>query len=146
MGRGSSWALDDITAAADAFGCVNGKNEHVNSPPPPARHPSNFFFSPQFRDLTDIRQGHSERDIQEGQKLGGRREHVNIDTTTCDPIVSMSKEKIGLNMRVFPQKPIGGMGPLAQKDPIQRELGPLTVAKVQKGGFHGCQRLSKSRL
>ena len=34
----------------------------------------------------------------------GRREHVNIDTTTCDPIVSMSEEKIGLKMRVFPQK------------------------------------------
>ena len=80
--------------------------------------------------------------------MGGRREHVNIDTTTCDPIVSMSKEKIGLKMRVFPQKqkPIGGIGPLAQKDLIQREFCPLTVAKVQKGGFHGCQRLSKSRL
>ena len=37
-------------------------------------------------------------------KMGGRREHVNIDTTTCDPIISMSKEKIGLKMRVFPQK------------------------------------------
>ena len=42
---------------------------------------------------------------------------------------------------------IGGIiGPLAQKDLIQREFCPLTVAKVQKGGFHGCQRLSKSRL
>ena len=80
--------------------------------------------------------------------MGGRREHVNIDTTTCDPIVSMSKEKIGLKMRVFPQKqkPIGGIGPLTQKDLIQREFCPLNVAKVQKGGFHGCQRLSKSRL
>ena len=80
--------------------------------------------------------------------MGGRREHVNIDTTTCDPIVSMNKEKIGLKMRVFPQKqkPIGGIGPLTQKDLIRREFGPLTVAKVQKGGFHGCQRLSKSRL
>ena len=72
--------------------------------------------------------------------MGGRREHV----TTCDPIVSMSKEKIGLKMRVFPQKqkPIGGTGPLDQKDLIQREFCPLTVAKVQKGGFHavkGCQ-------
>ena len=80
--------------------------------------------------------------------MGGRREHVNIDTTTCDPIISMSKEKIGLKMRVFPQKqkPIGGIGLLTQKDLIQREFCPLTVAKVQKGGFHGCQRLSTSRL
>ena len=44
------------------------KKEHVNSPPPTARHPSDFFFSPQFRDLIDIREGQSERDIQEGQK------------------------------------------------------------------------------
>ena len=44
------------------------KKEHVNSPPPPARHPSAFFFSPQFRDLVDIREGQSERDIQEGPK------------------------------------------------------------------------------
>ena len=80
--------------------------------------------------------------------MGSRREHVNIDTTTCDPIVSMSKEKIGLKMRVFQQKqkPIGGIGLLAQKDLIQREFCPLAVATVQKGGFHGCQRLSKSRL
>ena len=37
--------------------------------------------------------------------MGGRREHVNI--------VSISKEKIGLKMRVFPQKqkPIAGIGP-----------------------------------
>ena len=80
--------------------------------------------------------------------MGGRVEHVNIDTTTCELIASMSKEKIGLKMRVFPQKqkPIGGIGPLAQKDLVNREFGPLTVAKVQKGGFHGCQRLSRSRL
>ena len=71
--------------------------------------------------------------------MGGRREHVNIDTTTCELIISMSKEKIGLKMRVL-------IGPLAQKGLIQREFCPLTVAKVQKGGFHGCQRLSKSRL
>ena len=93
--------------------------------------------------------GRSKRAWHPGRsKMGGRWEHVNIDTTTCDPIVSTSKEKIGLKMRVFPQnlKPIGGIGPLAQKGLIQREFPPLTVAKVQKGGFHGCQRLSKSRL
>ena len=80
--------------------------------------------------------------------MGGRREHVNIDTTTCDPIVSVRKEKIGLKMRVYPQKqkPIAGIGLLAQKGLIRREFCPLTVAKVQKGGFHGCQKLSKSRL
>ena len=95
--------------------------------------------------------GRSKRAWHPGRfKMGGRREHVNIDTTTCDPIGSMSKEKIGLKMRVFPkkklmfvfphkQKPIGGIGLLAQKDLIQREFCPLTVAKVQKGGFHGCQ-------
>ena len=44
------------------------EKEHVNSPPPPARHPSDFFFSPQFRALIDIREGQGERDIQEGQK------------------------------------------------------------------------------
>ena len=40
----------------------------MNSPPPPARHPSGFFFSPQFRALIDIREGQRERDIQEGQE------------------------------------------------------------------------------
>ena len=80
-------------------------------------------------------------------KMGGRREHVNIDTTTCDPIISMSKEKISLKMRVFQKKQkIARIGPLTQKGLIWREFCPLTVAKVQKGGFHGCQRLSKSRL
>ena len=59
------------------------KKEHMNSPPPPARHPSNFF-SPQFRDLIDIREGQSERDIQEGPNMEGRREYVNVDTTTCE--------------------------------------------------------------
>ena len=80
--------------------------------------------------------------------MGGRREHVNIDTTTCDPIVSMNKDKIGLKMRDFPQKqkPIGVIGPLALQGLIRREFCPLPVAKVQKGDFHGCQRLSKSRL
>ena len=65
-----------------------------------------------------------------------------------NPIVVNEQIKIGLKMRVFPQKQktIGGISPLAQKDLIQREFCPLTVAKVQKGGFHGCQRLSKSRL
>ena len=33
-----------------------------------ALRPSNFFFSPQFRDLVDIREAQSERDIQESQK------------------------------------------------------------------------------
>ena len=44
--------------------------------------------------------------------MGGR----NIDTTTCDPMVSMSEEKIGLKMRVFPPKtkPIAGIGLLTQ--------------------------------
>ena len=80
--------------------------------------------------------------------MGGRREHLNIDTTTCDPIVSMSKEKIDLKMRFFSTKTKTHRWDwfLAQKDLIQREFGPLTVAKVQKDGFHGCQRLSKSRL
>ena len=104
---------------------------------------SNFFFSPQFRDLTDIQEGQRERDIHEGQKWGGRREHVNIDTTAGDPIVSMSKEKIGSQNACFPQKqkPIGGIGPLAQKDLIQREFCPLTVAKGPEGRF---PRLSKA--
>ena len=80
--------------------------------------------------------------------MGGRREHVNIDTTTCDPIISMSKEKIGLKMRVFPQKQYHRKDrPFdSRRGLIWREFCPLTVAKVQKGGFHGCQRLSKSRL
>ena len=74
--------------------------------------------------------------------MGGRREHVNIDTTTCDPIASMSKEKIGLKMRVFPQKqkPIGGIGPLAQKDLIQREFCPVR----RKGPEGPLPRLSKA--
>ena len=58
-------------------------------------------------------------------KTGGRREHVNIDTTTCDPIISMSKEKISLKMRVFRQK-IARIGPLTQKGLIWREFCPLT--------------------
>ena len=69
MGRGSSWALDDIKVVADAF----AKGESVYQVAkehgwPPARHPSDFFFSPQFRDLIDIREGQRERDVQEGQK------------------------------------------------------------------------------
>ena len=58
------------------------------------------------------------------------------------------REQIGLKMCVFPQKqnPIAGIGLLTQKGIIWREFCPLTVAKVQKGGYHGCQRLSKSRL
>ena len=79
--------------------------------------------------------------------MGGRREHVNIDTTTCDPHRFNEQRKIGLKMRVFLQnKDIGGIGPLTPKGLILREFCPLTVTKVQKGGFHGCQRLSKSRL
>ena len=45
-------------------------HELTTSPlPSPARHPSDFFLSPQFRDLIDLWEGQSERDIQEGQKL-----------------------------------------------------------------------------
>ena len=115
------------------------KNEHVNSPPPPARHPSNFFFSPQFRDLIDIREGQSERAIQEGQKW---EVDGNMWTSTRRLVTRSSqwaKKKIGLKMRA-------GIGPLTQNGLIWREFCPLTVAKVQKGGFHSCQRLSKSRL
>ena len=73
--------------------------------------------------------------------MGGRREHVNIDTTTCDPIVSMSEEKIGLKMRVFPQKqkPIAEIGPLTQKGLIRCEFCPLTVAKAASTAVKGCQ-------
>ena len=74
--------------------------------------------------------------------------NASVTSRKVNPIVSMNKEKIGLKVSVFPQKqkPIGEIGPLTQKDLIWREFGPLTVAKVQKGVFHGCQRLSKSRL
>ena len=71
--------------------------------------------------------------------MESRREHVNIDTTTCDPIVSMSKDKIGLKCVFFHK-----IGPLTQKGLLWREFCPLTVAKVQKGGFLSCQRLSKA--
>ena len=64
--------------------------------------------------------------------MGGRRKHVNIDTTTCDPIVSMSKEK-SVSTCVFFHKnkthrgdrPSDSKGPnLAWVLPIDRRKGP----------------------
>ena len=66
-------------------------------------------------------------------------------TTTCDPIVSMRKNR-SQNECFSTNKNIARIGPLTRKGLIWRGFCPLTVAKVQKGGFHGCQRLSKSRL
>ena len=77
MVRGSSWAVDDITVAADAF--ANGESVYQVAKEhgwPPARHPSKIFFSPQLRDLIDIREGQHERVIQEGQN--------GMSTGTCE--------------------------------------------------------------
>ena len=51
--------------------------------------------------------------------------------------------KIGLKMRVFPQKqkPIGGISPLAQKDLIQLEFCPFDCRKAPEGRL---PRLSKA--
>ena len=117
MGRGPSWALDDITVVADAV--AHGESVYQVAKEhgwPPARHPSNFSHHVFEILLTfgKVKASVTSRKV----KNGSRQEHVNIDTTTCDPIVSMSKEKIGLKMRVLHKnKNHRGKGPFDSKGP-----------------------------
>ena len=73
--------------------------------------------------------------------MEGRREHVNVDTTTCELIISMSPEKSVSKCVIFHKnETIGRIGPLGPN------MALILLSARRKGPEGWFPRVSKSRL
>ena len=107
------------------------EKEYMNSPPPPARQPSNLSHYNFKVLLTFARRS----------KMEGRREHVNVDTTTCELIISMSPEKSVSKCVIFHKNETIG-----RISPLRPNMALILLSDRRKGPEGWFPRVSKTRL